>query len=159
MVIRPDLSTAKSRQQLVAQLATAIQNNDRVGSDLLLDEQGLVAAIFTAKPDNRVHYVERVDRDEPNGIRALVLRPNRTKRLTRNPVKLAQGDPYETTASPQAFVHALPTEPLVQYADLVRIQRWLLNNLRVGNSRTLLKRQQARSDRQLEQLYHRFFRC
>ena len=157
MVLHANLASAQGRRRFINCLVSASRDGERVVQDLVTDERGMVAAVFPAKPDNRVYYLERVSADETEGGRLLVLRPNRTKRLTRNPVKLMQGEPYETSASPQTFVHALPTESLVQRTEFTPIRRWVLENLRLGDSRTLLKRQQVRSDRQLGRLYRRFF--
>lgn len=157
MVLHASLASAQGRRRFINRLVSASRDGERVVPDLVTDERGMVAAVFPAKPDNRIYYLERVSADETEGLRVLVLRPNRTKRLARNPVKLMQGEPYETTASPQAFVHALPTEPLVHQTELAPIRRWVLDNLRLGDSRTLLERQQVRSDRQLDRLYRRFF--
>lgn len=157
MVLHANLASAQGRRRFISNLVSASRDGERVAPDLVTDKRGMVAAVFPAKPDNRVYYLERVNADETEGVRLLVLRPNRTKRLTRNPVKLIQGEPYETSASPQAFVHALPIEPLVQRTELAPIRRWVLKNLRLGDSRTLLERQQVRSDRQLDRLYRRLF--
>jgi hypothetical protein len=104
MVLHASLASAQGRRRFINRLVAASRDGERVVPDLVTDERGMVAAVFPAKPDSRIYYLERVSADETEGVRVLVLRPNRTKRLARNPVKLMQGEPYEITASPQAFV-------------------------------------------------------
>ncbi len=157
MVLHASLASAQGRRRFINRLVSASRDGERVVPDLVTDKRGMVAAVFPAKPDNRVYYLERVSADETEGVRALVLRPNRTKRLARNPVKLMEGEPYETSASPQAFVHALPTEPIIRHTALAPLRQWVLEHVRLGDSQTLLERQQVRSDRQLERLYRQFF--
>lgn len=157
MVISANLSTAQRRRRFINRLVSASRDGERVIPNVVVDDRGVVAAVFSAKPDSRVYYLERVSADETEGVRLLVLRPNRTKRPTRDPAKLLEGEPYETSASPQAFVHALPTEPIVRHTALAPIRQWVLEHVRLGDPQTLLERQQVRSDRQLERLYRQFF--
>lgn len=155
MGLIPALQTPPGRRSFIRSVISAFERDDQIGSDLVVDGDGLVAAVFTAKPDRRLYYVERLDSDATDGVRCLVVRPNRSRHLTQDPMELARGNPYESRISPQAVVYALPTESFVPRRDLRAVRREVLEL--VGRGRRPLVSQQVRSDRQLERLYRRTF--
>jgi hypothetical protein len=157
MSYNANLATARGRRQVLSKLVSACRSGDQIPHGLASDEHGLVATIFTAKPDNRLYYLERVTADEIEGVRAMVIRPNRTRRISQNPMKLAQGELYETTASPHVFIHSFPTEPLLAFTDIRQVRRWVLERLHHGNPQSLIERQQVRSDQELLRIYSRYF--
>lgn len=155
MGLTPALQTASGRRAFIRSIISAFERDDPIGSDVAIDEHGLLAAAFTAKPDRRLYYVERLDSATTDGVRCLVVRPNRSRQLTQDPLALARGNPYESRVSPQAFVYALPTELFVPLRDLRAVRREVLEL--VGHGRRPLVTQQVRSDRQLGRLYERTF--
>jgi len=155
MVLSPTLQTPAGRRSFIRSIISAFERDDPIGSDLVVDEDGLLAAAFTAKPDRRLYYIERLHPAATDGVRCLVVRPNRSRQLTQDPMELARGNPYESRISPQGFVYAFPTEAFVPRRDLRAVRREVLDQ--VGRGRRPLVSQQVRSDRQLGRLYERTF--
>lgn len=155
MSLTPALQTPAGRRAFVRSVISAFERDEPIGSDVAIDEHGLLAATFTAKPDRRLYYVERLDPTATDGCRCLVVRPNRSRHLTQDPMELARGNPYESRVSPKASVYGLPTEPFRSLRDLRAVRRHVLEH--VGHNPRPLVTQQVRSDRQLGRLYRRLF--
>lgn len=155
MGLDPALQTAHGRRSFIQGVISAFERGDPIGSDVAVDEDGLLAAAFTAKPDRRLYYVEQLDPAATDGVRCLVVWPNRSRQLTQDPLALVRGNPYESRVSPQAFVYALAAGSFVPRRDLRAVRRQVLEQ--VGRGTQSLVTQHVRSDRQLDRLYRRMF--
>lgn len=61
MTLTATLQTASGRRSFIRSIISAFERDDPIGSDLVVDEEGLLAAGFTAKPDCRLYYIERLN--------------------------------------------------------------------------------------------------